>query len=896
MSKLKSFKSASLLALCTASVFPLVAAAQTAPFQGQVPSSIEQSDRYALVIGNSAYDSLLSLDSPVHDVVAISDVLTQARFRVFSYVDLDRQELEQALQDFLRELSPEDTALVYYSGHAAEVLGRNYLLPTDAELTDPDMFELEAISISDYIQQISNRARVQLVFLDACRDLPFPQDSFSIGESVDTATEGGRIGEMEIGVGTLLSFGTQPGEVAYDGSTNLSPFTAALTNNLNVSGRDVSSALAHVRQAVMQETNGAQIPWEISMFVEDFYFTDVPVAFEPSLHQAWVPNQPGTVPLSVPNYAFGSGQDDASFQILSIIGDGALSIDGSAVQPGDTLSLAKFRRMDWQMTADLADGSQAAVTYLINDGTGTAATDVLTVNATNNPEVTDQIRALEASRSGEQATLAATSLFDEAASTIPIAVGPIPLFDVFDLSGLNGTLDSTTFAVVDPDPVLGLSVNGSLVLSGEPLSLEDVLAMTAEPSRALNAQAGQATTRLVNFAIDAPNAADQTFDVDLTPVQLECDRLASDRLDSQGAGGAGLFPNEVDPSTATAVCRSDVATFPNVPRLKYQLARALRAAGEHDEVIALLEAAHEDGHLRATEKLGSYRLSGRLLERDEALAERYLRQAMAGGDPFAFHALGRFFIRSDDEVKRAEGLDLLARAAEAGHTYAFNELGAYYNRGRFAEADPERARLFYEASAARKDIYGYHNLGVLYRRGRGVEQDLFKAADWFKRASDEGHPESGVQLGSMALNGELSGSEDINLAQQYYRESANRGSLSGNFQYGRFLLDREPSETAQIEAARRLGLAMALGNERQLERIFEEFSRIPDVQQRKSVQTLLVDVGEDIGDIDGVLGPSTRQAIANALGEDSAGLSVERVVAQLALKRYRLSNPRVDLF
>ncbi|KUE73089.1 hypothetical protein AUQ37_04310 [Candidatus Methanomethylophilus sp. 1R26] len=46
-----------------------------------------------------------------------------------------------------------------------------------------------------------------------------------------------------------------------------------------------------------------------------------------------------------------------------------------------------------------------------------------------------------------------------------------------------------------------------------------------------------------------------------------------------------------------------------------------------------------------------------------------------------------------------------------------------------------------------------YNLAVMYHEGEGVPKDPQKAAEWYGKASDAGHPEAQYNLGLMLLYG-----------------------------------------------------------------------------------------------------------------------------------------------
>ena len=71
----------------------------------------------------------------------------------------------------------------------------------------------------------------------------------------------------------MISFSTQPGNVALDGTGRNSPYAAALLKHLATPGEDLPTILINVRNDVMKATGRRQVPWEHSAMTAKFYFT-----------------------------------------------------------------------------------------------------------------------------------------------------------------------------------------------------------------------------------------------------------------------------------------------------------------------------------------------------------------------------------------------------------------------------------------------------------------------------------------------------------------------------------------------------------------------------------------------------------------------------------------------
>jgi hypothetical protein len=120
-----------------------------------------------------------------------------------------------------------------------------------------------------------------LLVLDACRDHPLARNlARALG------TRSGEVGRgfapVVSGVGTLISFSTQPGNVALDGTGRNSPFAGALAKRLVGAKDDLSAILIDVRNDVMLETKNRQVPWEHSALRGRFYFNPAAQSREPS--------------------------------------------------------------------------------------------------------------------------------------------------------------------------------------------------------------------------------------------------------------------------------------------------------------------------------------------------------------------------------------------------------------------------------------------------------------------------------------------------------------------------------------------------------------------------------------------------------------------------------------
>lgn len=242
-----------------------------------VTAANAQSDerRVALVVGIGAYDNPNhALVNPINDARDMSIKLNGLGFEVIEAIDLDLAGLQRKLREFADALSEADAALFYYAGHGMEYAGRNYLFPTDATLDNETDVRLRLIDVDDVLWLMETAVPARLMILDACRNNPLALQ-LEANLPPDRALKVRRgLSPQNSEAGTFIAFATEPGNVALDGNGRNSPFTKALLSNLETTGLDADQLMREVRNEVIDETNGTQIPWNTSSLRGPFIFND----------------------------------------------------------------------------------------------------------------------------------------------------------------------------------------------------------------------------------------------------------------------------------------------------------------------------------------------------------------------------------------------------------------------------------------------------------------------------------------------------------------------------------------------------------------------------------------------------------------------------------------------
>jgi formylglycine-generating enzyme required for sulfatase activity len=227
--------------------------------------------RVALVIGNSAYRHASELTNPRNDAADMAAALKALGFEVVDGIDLDKAGMDGKLREFADRLSGADAALFFYAGHGLQVSGVNYLAPIDARLTTAAALNFEMVRLDLIQQTMEAEAQTNILFLDACRDNPLARN-LARAMGTRSGSIGRGLAAAESGIGTLISYSTQPGNVALDGSGRNSPFAAALVARIKTDNDALGDLLIAVRNDVMQATAKKQVPWEHSALTGKFYF------------------------------------------------------------------------------------------------------------------------------------------------------------------------------------------------------------------------------------------------------------------------------------------------------------------------------------------------------------------------------------------------------------------------------------------------------------------------------------------------------------------------------------------------------------------------------------------------------------------------------------------------
>jgi formylglycine-generating enzyme required for sulfatase activity len=243
--------------------------------------------RVAVVIGNGVYANAPHLPNPPHDADDVAAALKRVDFDVIQGTDLDQAGMQDAVIRFARAAQSADVGIFYYSGHAMQFNGVNYLMPVDAKLNDEaDLYRFTKVDdVLGYLQQVK---ALKILVLDSCRDNPLTETlKRSIGLTRAASFQRG-LAKIEAPIGTIISYSTQAGRTASDGKGRNSPYTAAFLKHIEEPS-EIGEIFRDIGAEVYRVTAEKQLP-ELSLSITAKFYLKGPISVTVNL-----PPQPAPV-------------------------------------------------------------------------------------------------------------------------------------------------------------------------------------------------------------------------------------------------------------------------------------------------------------------------------------------------------------------------------------------------------------------------------------------------------------------------------------------------------------------------------------------------------------------------------------------------------------------------
>jgi len=226
----------------------------------QAAATTGQPSRVALVIGNGSY-AQARLVNATSDARAVADALRDGGFDVAFAEDAQKGQIEASIATFAQRLERGGVAVVYFSGHAIQYQGRNFLVPLDAKIASAADVRREAIDVDLILDPlIVARPRGSVVILDAGRSNPWQQ---AVSGRIQGLAADGPI------EGVVLVYPAAPGSVVGSGNT----FAAELVKAMRTPGLTFENVFRRTRAAVLRASHEQQAPWESAVVSNELVVT-----------------------------------------------------------------------------------------------------------------------------------------------------------------------------------------------------------------------------------------------------------------------------------------------------------------------------------------------------------------------------------------------------------------------------------------------------------------------------------------------------------------------------------------------------------------------------------------------------------------------------------------------
>lgn len=128
-----------------------------------------------------------------------------------------------------------------------------------------------------------------------------------------------------------------------------------------------------------------------------------------------------------------------------------------------------------------------------------------------------------------------------------------------------------------------------------------------------------------------------------------------------------------------------------------------------------------------------------------------------------------------NEAKRSGIEPSLLAKANAGNPDAEFRVGVEFELGGHVPKDPAKAAEWYRKAADQGDVKGEHSLGVLYESGTGVPLDYARAAELYRKAAEKGFAPAEFSLGVCYAHGQ-GVPQSFEHALEWYRKAAEQNN------------------------------------------------------------------------------------------------------------------------
>jgi len=225
----------------------------------------------ALIIGNNDYSNLPYLKNPLNDARLMREVFKKKGFVILYKENATIKDMKKLLRKFTPKIHNSGISIYYFSGHSANVDGKNYMVGVDASLDDKSFINHEAIPLNTIIKKMNSaHNKLNILISDTCRNTvatnPFDNNHFGRGV-------GNGLLSLANTRDIYIAYTTASSEIKRDGKKS---FNGILTNyfvkNLKQEGLTINKIFTDTRNQVYADTQAVQNPNIRTKINQDFFF------------------------------------------------------------------------------------------------------------------------------------------------------------------------------------------------------------------------------------------------------------------------------------------------------------------------------------------------------------------------------------------------------------------------------------------------------------------------------------------------------------------------------------------------------------------------------------------------------------------------------------------------
>ncbi|GIU66531.1 tetratricopeptide repeat protein [Candidatus Phycosocius spiralis] len=224
-------------------------------------------------------------------------------------------------------------------------------------------------------------------------------------------------------------------------------------------------------------------------------------------------------------------------------------------------------------------------------------------------------------------------------------------------------------------------------------------------------------------------------------------------------------------------------------------ANAAFGRGDYSDALSQAENLASRGNPKAATLAASIYEQGIMGTPAPALAVRWYRRAVGGGDGDAMMGLARLGLANQGGATPGEALLVLQRAVAIGRKDAYAPLADLFLSGAAGIKDRGRAASLYSRAAGFGDADAAYAAAILYADGDPDPiDDPLKAIGFLKQAATAGRADASADYGLMLYQGR-GVARDLASAARWFKTAAEAGDADGAFYWA--LVNAKGEGTAQ---------------------------------------------------------------------------------------------------